>query len=342
MRYLCSVSLSLAMLCGLVANATNAQTAPLAENQKAVVVFDLRLDLLRESELAKTLGLEDQLAQMAADDDDSPDPNSVLRVFGALSAPENLQTAQGFGMGEIPIEFFVKVKMVDQAATDKFMEKVESKSGETIERNGKTYYRPPSEENGKKVPENLFLHRVDETTLEFGTEAYVFHPDQNVFTAGLKEAWSKVPDNRAIRIALDIEGASQLLAEAVEMGKQGGNPMVAGYLDLVDNMKNLRLAIDISSENLLTLQSTAIDSENAEELRGGIDALLGMGKMALGAQIPRIKESDAEAGAVLESFVQSLEATSEGDEVSVEIPKPEGFDAAVQKAVQQTMPMPVP
>jgi hypothetical protein len=327
--------LGLFLLSSAIVSPLLGQTAPLEQNQKAVLVFDLQMDRFLDSELATSLGLADQIAGMAAQQgDDGPDPTTIKRVSGALSAPESMASAQDLAMGGMPMQFFVKVQFIDSASASDAFGKIVAKEPPSFERDGKTYYRQPGDDGSKQT----VMHQRDETTLEFGTETYVFHPTQQVFTDGLVDAWKMAPEGQAIRLALDVEGLGGLLGEAVELGKQGGNPLVGGYLDLVDNMKNLRLAIDVSGDNLFSLQATGVDSENAEELRSGLDSLLGMAKMGGMAQIGQMKEQDPDTAAVAEELLKSLKATAEGSEVSVVIPKPAGFDEAVKNAAQNFGP----
>ncbi len=332
MRLVRFTLLAMLLLCSAITAPLMGQTAPLDEKQKAVVVFDLRLDLLMGSELAKSLKLQEQFDKMAAQQGgNGPDPSTIAGLFGAMSAPENMEAAQGFNGGELPIEFFVKIKFKDASAATAAMEKLLESDPTAFERNGKTYYRP--KEDG--APENAVVHQFDATTLEFGTDAFVFHPNQKVLTEALSAAWTKMPEKEAVRIAIDMAGASSLLAEAVEFGKQAADPTSAGFLELVDNMKNLRLSVDLSGANLITLNSTGVDSEQAEELQGGLDALLGMAKMAGTMQVNQLKQQDPAMSGILETVLKSLEAKVDGDEVSVVIPKPAGFDDAVKNFAEK-------
>src|SRR5210317_1844331 len=94
--------LSLLLLVGAICSPLQAQSAPLADNQKAVMAIDVRLDMLRDSDLAKTLNLEEQIKALSQQND-GVDPSKLNRVFGALSAPESMEDAQGFMMGQVPI-----------------------------------------------------------------------------------------------------------------------------------------------------------------------------------------------------------------------------------------------
>lgn len=321
--------LTLLLLVSAICSPLRAQTAPLADNQKAVMAIDVRLDMLRDSELAKTLDLEEQIKAMSLQND-GVDPSKLNRVFGILSAPESMEDAQGFVMGQVPIEFSMKFEFNDSETVAEMISKAESKGATSFEKNGKKYYHPPAD---GQTPEELIMHQIDEKTIQMGTEAYIFHPQsKELFSDGLKDSWSKVPDE-AIRIALDLEGASGLINDVVAMGKQNGDAMTGAYLDLVDNLKDLRLSLDFSGENMLTLRATGVGESEAEEFRGGLDSILGIAKMAGGAQAATLKKQNEEAGAAVEEILKSLKATNDGAEISVVVPKPAGFEEAVKSAV---------
>ena len=134
----------------------------------------------------------------------------------------------------------------------------------------------------------------------------------------------------------DVEAASDFINEAVEMGKARaeGTPQeaqVVGFLGLVDNMKNLRLGIDFSNANMLTIDATGVDEDEAKELEGGLDALLGLGKLMGGMQLQGLQQQDPQAGAVVSQILNALDATREGNEVSVAIPHPEGLEELAEK-----------
>ena len=203
------------LMVGLTIAPVQAQSE-LSKEQMAVMSFDLRFDMIRNCDLAKSLNLEDQMSAWAeAQDDDGPDPTKISRVWGAMSAPEDMEAAQGLAVGQLPMEFYVKIKFIDEAAADEMMDQVKKDESPSFEKDGKTYYRPPEDE---QAPEGMCMHRLDPTTIEFGTDAYIFHSNQKVFSDGLSEAWSKVPKG-AFRMALDLKGAEGLIGDAVEFGK---------------------------------------------------------------------------------------------------------------------------
>ncbi len=309
---------------------TNAQS--IGDGQRSAVMFDINFTKLKKSELASTLGVDAQLEKVAQQDDAKPDPSKLVRVVGAMTAPKSIDDAQALADGKMPVDFYARMQFEDSDAAGKMLAKAESESGGKVERNGKTFYRPKDDSG---TPENLLMHRVDETTIEVSTESYAYLANRDVLSQGLQEAWSMTGDD-SIRLAIDLEAASDLINEVVESVKaqvkgSGQEAMVTGYVDLIDNMKNLRLGIDFSNEHLLTLQATGVDEKQAKELQGGLDALLGMGKMMGGMQLQGIQQQDPEASAVLDQIMNALKANREGNEVDVTIPHPKGLEELAAK-----------
>lgn len=302
------------------------------DDQRSTVMFDINFKKIKDSKLAALLGVEAQLKEMAPGDDSKPDPGKMLRVVGAMTAPKSIAEAKTIGEGKMPMEAYARIQFSDSDAADKMIAKAKTETSEKLERDGKTFYR--AKDDGK-TPQNLLMHRVDQTTVEVATEGYAFLPNRELLSQGLQDAWAMTGDD-AIRLVIDGEGAADVIAEAVEMGKAkvkgtDQEAMVVGYLGLIDNMKNLRLGIDFSNENLLTIEATGVDEKQAKELQGGLDAILGMGKMLGGMQVAGLAEQDPEAGAVVSQVLGALTANREGNEVSVAIPHPEGLEALAEK-----------
>ena len=160
----------------LVVPNVHAQSNQLEESQMAVMSFDIHMDQIRKSEMAGVLDLESKMSSLP--NADKFDPSKVNRIFGATSAPESMESAQTYQGGEpSPVEFFTRMELVDSAAADELMEKIKSE-GEAVEMGGETYYKSTED----KAPDNVMAHRVDDTTVEMGTEAYLLRPDRKVFT----------------------------------------------------------------------------------------------------------------------------------------------------------------
>lgn len=329
------------LLIGLVGAPASAQS--LEESQKAVLVFDIRMDMLNTSKLGKQMKFSEKMteanaraAQMSGQEV-GPDAEKLERIFGAMSAPKNMEAAMAMqGGGPLTFEFFARAKYKDAESAKLALQTALDGNQEEFEKEGRTLYKLAP---GEGVPEGLIAHMVDDVTIEVGTEAYIYHEDRNVFTDNLKASWAKAP-NEAIRLAMDLAGAQELVSELVEQGKANApDPTVEPFLELIDNIKDLGISIDLSQKNLFTLRANAIDTENAEELKGGLDSLLFLAKtggkqglMMLKGQGPN-GEGDEIAG-VLGKILDSLKARMKGTDVTITIPRPKGFESAVEKATQ--------
>ena len=309
---------------------SGAQTA--IDSQQSTMMFDINFTKLKSSKLATTLGIDAQLEKVTQSDAGKPDPGKLVRVVGAMSMPESVAEAQTISSGKMPMNLYVRMQFEDKEAADKMMAKAEAGTSGKVERDGKTFYRPKDD---GKAPENVLTHRVDPTTVEIATESYAFLANRDVLSQGLQDAWALTGDD-SIRLAIDVEAASGFISDAVEMGKARvkGSPQeaqVVGFLGLIDNMKNLRVGLDFSNANMLTLQATGVDESEAKELEGGLDALLGLGKLMGGLQLQGLQQQDPQAGAVVSQILDALDASREGNEVSVAIPHPEGLEALAEK-----------
>ena len=319
---------SFLMLAGLtlVPAPVSAQQSPLAESDKAVVMFDIQLDRVRDSELGKMLDLESKMSQLPGQSDSSPDPSTLERVTGAISAPESADDLKDMDEGKaLPMEMFMKMEFKDSASAEAAMAELKEKADE-VEIGGEMFYK----RNDGKGPQNLLAHMVDSTTLEMGTEKYLMRADRNVMTGGLENAWSLVPDE-CIRIAIDLEGAKALVDQAITDGRDQVPENFAAYVDLIKNMKDLRLTLGVDSDHLLTIASTGTDESAAEELGEGLDSLLMFPKMMGQSQVGQLKEADPEAAAVAGLILDALKTEVVGDQMQIQLPRPDGFNEAVKR-----------
>ena len=324
-----AATLSLLLVLVAIVAPVSAQSS-LKEEQKAVLVFDLRMDMLNSSPLGQQMKFNDLLSKAQKQSvQTGADPSKVVRMFGAVGAPQSVAELQGVEPGgEIPFEFFMRAKYQDsQSATEAMNATLEqgADSIEKMEKNGHTFHKSTA---GGVMPAGLLMHQVDETTIEIGTEAYVFHPDRQVFTDNLKTAWSKAP-NEAIRMAMDLQGAKALVSELVEEGKSSAPPPVEVYLDLIGTISHMGVSIDLTGENLLSVRATALDSDQGQDLKDALDSLLFTAKAGGQQFLPTVELMAPEMKPVVESILGSLEAKKDGADVSIKIPKPNGFEDAI-------------
>ncbi len=314
----------------LTAASAVAQSPPeLTDKQKAVVAFDVRMDRLMAG--ANDAGID--TSQVGDAPLDMPmegiKASDIKRVFGVVSLPDNIEQVMMMDQqDDLPMEFLVRIEFNDAAACQTAEDNLKAIEGTgTVEFAGKTYYSPPEGQG----PQNLVGHRVNETTFQFATRNYGFQESLNMRTDGLIQAWKQVPDD-AIRLAIDLETRGELIQQAVEMGKQGMPPMAAPFMDLIDNAKSMVISMDMGHDNLLNLVATGVDEDQAEELRSGLDSLLGMAKMAGTAGLAQAGDQMPEVTDVAKQLLDSLKATREGNIVRVAIPKPEGLGEAIMAA----------
>ncbi len=322
-----TILFSALMLIGLIAAPTVcAQSNQLEESQKAVLVFDFRFDKLKSSEAAQALKIADKIKDARPPSGDMPNPDKIVRVFGAVSAPENIDEIQGYeGEGPLPVEFFARFEMEDAAALNEAMETIIEKS-DPVEMGGKTYYRP----NEEKAPENMMATKANDTTMEFGTTAYITRADRKVFSDGLTAAWQKSPKEDAVKLAIDLEGASSLIDVAVAQGKEAAPSNFAPFIDLLSAASDLRISMDFEGDNLLTIGTTGKSDSDAEDLEGGLNTLVGFAQMFGTQGVQALKQQSEELGTMAEGMLKSLEAVRDGKDVKLAIPRPEGFAEALE------------
>lgn len=317
--------LSLLVVGLFAATPVTAQSSQLEESQKAVVSFDLRFDKMKASEAGQVLDVAGKIEQAPTPPGSDFDMNKVKRVYGALSAPESMESAQNYqGEGPLPIEFFARIEMEDAATADEALAKIQE-DAEVVEMAGKTFYKPTKED----APENVMATRINETTIEFGTTAYVTRADRKVFTEGLQQSFERMP-NEAMRIAIDLEGASELVGAMTAQAKESAPPNFAPFIDLLDAASDLRISMDLEGANLLTIGTTGKSESEAEDLEGGLNTLVGFGQMFGGQAVQGLKAQSEELGGMVEEILENLQATRAEKNVTLAIPHPKGLAEALK------------
>ncbi len=330
------VTLALAVgFCFCIAIDLCAQS-PIADDQKATVVFDLRLKKIRDGEFVSSIDLDKLLNETPLAMFVSGVPiQETDRIFGAFNLPASIEEASVFAGNAppevLPVNLFLRIQMATSEQADGILDMFATNADE-VEIDGRTFLQP------NDAFTNLLGHRLDETTIEFGTREYILAgTGKELFSDGLMAAWSKVPDH-GVRLAVDVEGESEFTTELVAMAKESPdmNAMGSAYLDLIDNSKNLRMGIDFDAANLIEISATCYDSAQSEELRSGLDSVLGMAKIAgkngsnQGIPDPAVKD-------VADQILDSLEATADGDTVAIIIPKPGDFNNAIGNLANQAI-----
>ncbi len=331
MRRILSLSLVVALALFTAAPLTG-QSVP--DAQKAEVAVEIQLGRLRQSPLYDALksNLERMRDQSNLPDDVNLD--DIDSVFFAVALPESVEDFQAMESvgqgGALPMEFYARMTFVESAAVEAMMSKAREGSIER-EINGKTYYAPTESEN---APSNVLAHQLDDRTVEVGTVDYLTTgTGDHLLTGGLATAWSKMPE-ATIRIAVDLDHASALIEQAVALAREQADPMAVGFIRLITKATDLRLAIDATGPNLVALATTGKDEKASVELQAGLSTLLGMAKFGGQQAVQTMEQEDPDSAKVVKALLESLTAEQDGAEVTVTIPKPEGFDAFVEKMLE--------
>lgn len=300
----------------------------LADEDRATLMFDLQMSKMMEGEFADAMG--DEIADLMPEIEEGDlEPQDIDRVSGMMTLPNSIQDFEKMGMQPMAgMDYLFKLEFADSDATEKALAKMKEE-GDTIEVGGQTYFTNPE-------VEGMLGRKTNDTTIEVGTEKYLSQTSRDLVSANLKAAFKKTEDV-GFRLVMDLESESELVAEAMAMAttQSGGEPMAAGMIQLMDNMSDLRLSFDLDADTMLSLAMTGKNDEDAAELQGGLDGMLGMAKMFGG---PATKDiPDAELAKAAEGIVMGLKATRDGNDVSINIARPENLVEAVKSAMDGGM-----
>ena len=307
---------------------TTTAVAQVPPEQQAVVAFEVYLDRLSESELAKESGAAEQAAGLMGPGgaENTVDPQDLHRIFGAAAAPPSIQSfiQMQQGVEQLDFNFFVRMQFKNAQLADKGFE--EMKEGSTpVTLGGKEYFRPSAEDN---PPKNVAFHKISDDTVEIGTDEYLQLPTRNLFSANLKAAWPKMP-RAGVRVALDFDGARKLIDEAVLMG---GEQIPPQALTVISNTSVFRLGIDFSGDSLIWLTATGKDAGGTQKINETLSGLMEQAKAMAGFMLPQAPPAIQEPAKVI---LAALGTKVAGDDVSIEIPRPDGLGEAVSEMVGQ-------
>ena len=314
----------------------------LREDQKSVAVLDLRVDQLMKEFVAAGVDAERFTGAKLSGPFAGTSVAQVERVYGATCLPKDLTTLKQILASPYAEDFsvfssvacqaltngcFLQVKLVDKAAADE-VEKRWKRKALKMKMGGFNHDISWGQKEGK----DFFAHRVDETTIEFGSKEYLQQADRSFFTDRLNAVYQSSTGD-ALRLILDLETRRELLKETIKLGKKEIPRPTHAYLDLVEGLKSLNLGFSFDSENLLSLIAEGNGDSDAEEFADGINSLLQLGKVGFGTvygQISQAEETPEEARkplAMFKGMVDGLKADRSDATVKVLLKKPENFVA---------------
>ena len=304
---------------------------------KADVVMELRPSKFHDSPLGKMLDFKGQMAALAGKaGPDKPDFSKVERVFAGMVAPESMQDLNKIQQGEDnKIEFFVRLEFVSAEASAKLLANADKSAWEAMEKNGKTYYKAPAINKG--MPEGTVMYNVSDKIVELASPGFAYRSVEVPVTEALGAAWKTMPDE-ALKVSVDGVSARGLLTSLAEEGKKNaGNPMAAAVMDLFPTMDNVNLSVDLASANLLTMEMVGSDESAASEINDGFKSMVSLAKPAGTAGLAVLEADAPEAAAVFGKVVNGMDVKQKGKNVTLNVPRPEGFETATAKVLPMVM-----
>ena len=296
----------------------------LADEDRATAMFDLQMSKMMKGDFADAMG--EEFADMLPETPEGEvSPEDVSRVSGIMTIPNSIQDFQKMETQPlVGMDYLFKIEFADSEAAEKAIGKMKEEGG-SVEIGGQTYFT-------NNEVEGMLGRLVNDTLIEVGTEKYLTQSSRDLLSANLKAAFNKTADV-GFRLVIDLESESDLVAEAMaEATKEsGGDPMAAGMIQLMDNMADLRLTFDLDADTMLSLAMTGKSEEDAIELQGGLDGMLGMAKMFGAGAADEIP--DPELAKAAKGIIMGLQATREGNDVSINIARPENQIEAVKAAM---------
>ena len=247
--------------------------------------------------------------------------SQIERIYGSASLPEDIAAFKsliGGGTKPLPFEIFVQVKFVDAESVKKFEASVR-KDSRVVEIGGKEFLQ------SKGIgPDNFVCRRFDETTFEFGTSVYCQQEKRVFLSDGLRAVYRTAPDH-SFRLVIDLETPKTFVEELIRFGRaRAGDPVAGAYFDLLEKANSVILTHSLTAENLVTLIVAGDDQADAEEIKDGLESVLGTLKL-----ITRRSDFGLPKGSgpikVFGEMISSLTAMRDSDLAKVEVARSDRF-----------------
>lgn len=278
---------------------------------KAVIGISVDLASLFQQPLVKDL-LE------IAGEDAPIQPADFTRVTAFVGAPKGIDPESLENM-----DTYVFAAFKDPATGEKIRQFMLADGGMEVDLNGKKVIDPAD----FNLPPD-YLIEVQSNYLVIASRRYMSSPSNQFASQGLVNAFKSMP-KAPVRIAVDLDGARDILDQVSQIAKQNADLFTKPYVSLIDEVSYLTLSSDLANDQLLNITLAGHDEKEAKSIKLKMDALLGLAKQFA---------SMAPLGEDQKSLTQALDALAakqNGNAVNVLINKPEGFDQAVAAAINQ-------
>jgi hypothetical protein len=249
-------------------------------------------------------------------------------ISGSLSFPGSVQDLMTMGPQEpIPFDFMVQVDFADAAKMSTVWSEIEE-NFEAVEVDGMKGFRLEGE-----TP-NMMFTKLDDDSMAIGTSGYLKKGGKDLNSKPVADLLNSLPKH-AVRVALDMGAAADLMDEFNEMMQGQIPPEAAPFIEVAMKVDAVKLSLDMQDEKLMVLGIRGKDEEATKEIFGTIDGLLNMAKFAAGAQIAQMKEDSPKTAAVVSALVASLKPKNEGNEMTMVVPRPEGMDEMLKESIEK-------
>ena len=328
-----SLGMNLLAFAAVVVLATPGFAQTDTSNAKADVVFELRPSKLMDSPLGKQMDFKGKIEAMAAQaGPESPDLSKVDRLFVAMVAPEDMDNLQKIQQGqENKMEFLVRMEFKDADAAAKLMTEATKENGGVVEKNGKKYYRPPEGTEG--MPESAVMYQVSDKIVELASGGFAYRTVEIPVTDALGAAWKTMPDE-ALKLSIDGVSARGLMKSLAKEGKKNApDPVSKAVMDLFPTMDNINLSIDLSGANLLTMKMVGNDEDSAGDINDGFKSMVTVVKPLAIQGLGMLQAQAPGSAEVFGEVVNGMDVKQDGKNVTLHIPRAEGFEDATEEVI---------
>lgn len=257
------------------------------------------------------------------------------RVSGSVSLPENIgDLFNGRPPQGVPLNFYLRLEMRTAQAAQTLWDGISNDDFEPVPDQDESWLKP-----NQYGPANLRLHRVNESTVEFGTQDYLQNNHRKFNSAGVDRQLASLPKH-ALRLAIDLTDSADKIQALIAAGVEQLPPQAAGpiqpFLEEINKIATLSLSLDMLDEKILTLAIDGRSEEDAQALLDTLNGLLNMAKFGAGAQLEELHQASPQTGRMMNSLLGSLKSTRTDQTVRLAIPKPAGFDEAIAETLART------
>ena len=250
-------------------------------------------------------------------------------ISGSLSFPGSVLDLMTMGPQEpIPFDFMVQVDFADAAKMSTVWSEIEE-NFEAFEEDGMKGFRLEGE-----TP-NMMFTKLDDDSMAIGTSGYLKKGGKDLNSKPVADLLNSLPKH-AVRVALDMGAAADLMDEFNEMMQGQIPPEAAPFIEVAMKIDSVKLSLDMEDEKLMVLGIRGKDEEATKEIFGTIDGLLNMAKFAAGAQIAQMKEDSPKTAEVASALIASLKPKNEGNEMTMVVPRPAGMNEMLKEVIEQT------